>query len=212
MEVAYLFEEYQTAVHERRHGDTSYLPFAISIRELIERVKRRKPAILSPSEEWVRLQFNPSNPYSNNALKHTGRFPIKYMVQRRQMRSDHVDSKYACVYFAYLKEFAVKYQENAMIGFLDDKATIPVGEPKHAVSTNVRSYGRSLGAENIDIVALDHDWKIAGLVPSIALIGDIPNDAKQSFFSGQSFVTLKEKVFEKSDSFRHAAELTNIIR
>ena len=43
-----LFEEYQTAIYERRH-----LPFAISIRELIEQVKQRKPEIITPSEEWV---------------------------------------------------------------------------------------------------------------------------------------------------------------
>ena len=46
-----LFEEYQTAVHERRRGTYHYLTFAISIRELIEQVKQRKPDITTPSEE-----------------------------------------------------------------------------------------------------------------------------------------------------------------
>ena len=39
-EINNLFEEYQTAIHERRHGTYHYLPFAISIRELIEQVKQ----------------------------------------------------------------------------------------------------------------------------------------------------------------------------
>ena len=78
-----LFEEYQTVVHERRRGTYHYLTFAISIRELIEQVKQRKPDITTPSERWVRLQFTPQNPYTTQALRYTGRFPVKYMVQRR---------------------------------------------------------------------------------------------------------------------------------
>ena len=48
-----LFNEYQTAVQERKHSGVKYLPFVISIRELIEHVQKRKPGILTPSEEWV---------------------------------------------------------------------------------------------------------------------------------------------------------------
>ena len=57
-----LFKEHQTAIHERRHGNYHYLPFAISIRELIEQVKQRKLDITTPSEEWVRLQLTLQNP------------------------------------------------------------------------------------------------------------------------------------------------------
>ena len=39
-EIQTLFNEYQTAVHERRHGNESYLPFAISIRELVDQLIR----------------------------------------------------------------------------------------------------------------------------------------------------------------------------
>ena len=46
-----LFNEYETTVHERCHGNTSYLPLAISTRELVERVKSRKPNIDVPSTE-----------------------------------------------------------------------------------------------------------------------------------------------------------------
>ena len=70
MKFTKLFEEYQTTVHERRHGTYHYLPFAVSIRELIEQVKRRKPDIAVPSEEWVRLQFTPTNPFGHIRLKH----------------------------------------------------------------------------------------------------------------------------------------------
>ena len=60
-EINILFNEYQTAVQERRHDNIAYLPFTISIRELIERVQKRKPGILTPSEEWVRLKLCPEN-------------------------------------------------------------------------------------------------------------------------------------------------------
>ena len=40
--IGVMFNEYQTAVHEHRHNTVSYLPFAISVRELIERVKKKR--------------------------------------------------------------------------------------------------------------------------------------------------------------------------
>ena len=61
-EIQELFSEYETAVHERHHGNQSYLPFTISVRELVKRVKSHKPNIDVLSAEWVRLQFSPQNP------------------------------------------------------------------------------------------------------------------------------------------------------
>ena len=83
------------------------------------------------------------------------------------MYHKHADSKYAFVYYSYLKDFAVKYKEHAAFTFLYGKANIPVGEPEHAVSTNVRSHNKSLTSRSVTLEALDHDWKVAGLVPSV---------------------------------------------
>ena len=55
-EIQALFNEYETAVHERRHGNILYLLFAISVCELVDRVKSRKPNIDVPSTEWVHWQ------------------------------------------------------------------------------------------------------------------------------------------------------------
>ena len=60
-EVKKLFTEYEGSVQERRHGSFLYLPFVISIRELIDSVMKRRPSILVSSAEWVRLQFAPRN-------------------------------------------------------------------------------------------------------------------------------------------------------
>ena len=61
----------------------------------------------------------------------------------------HPGLKYAHTYYSYLKKFAVKFRENAILTFLGDKATAPLEEPLHAVSTNVRTHNRSLGVENV---------------------------------------------------------------
>ena len=68
-------------MQERSHGDITYLPFSISIRELTEQVQKRKPGIFTPSEEWARLQFCPKNARHKSSFKYTGRFNIKYIVQ-----------------------------------------------------------------------------------------------------------------------------------
>ena len=128
------------------------------------------------------------------------------------MKADHPDSKYAYIYFTYLKEFAIKFRDYTTFAFMDDKATVPVGEPNNAISTNVRSHNKSLGSTRQPIGALDHDWKLGGLVPSVSLICDIPESTKETFFSGTPYVTTKEKVFEPSDCYRHSIELINILR
>ena len=111
-EVDKLFSEYGASVHERRHGTFLYLPFAISVRELVERIEKRRSEIAVPSEEWVRLQFSPTNSRHRSALSYTGRFNIKFQVQRRQMRPHHDDSKYVYHQQQYLKEFAIRFKEN----------------------------------------------------------------------------------------------------
>ena len=88
------------------------------------------------------------------------------------------------MYYKYLKGFTVTFRENAILTFLDDKTTVPVGEPLHAVSINVRTHKRSLGVENVVIEALDHDWKVCGLVSSVTLVCDIPDAIKSSFITG----------------------------
>ena len=52
------------------------------------------------------------------------------------------------------------FRENAILTFLDDKATVPVGETLHAASANVRTHNRSRWVENVVIEALDDDWKV----------------------------------------------------
>ena len=213
-EIQKLFDEYTLSVHERRHEMHLYLPFAISIKELIDRVKERNLGIKVPSAEWIRLQFQPKNLSSEVAFSYTGRFAIKFQVQRRQLRATHVDSKYVYHQQRYLKEFATWFNRNCKFISADDKAVIPIGEPHHAVSTGVRAHNQSLGPANIEtcIEALDHDWKVAGAVASVNLFCEIPDIRTTFFYGGNAAVTIKDRVFEKSNAMRHYTELCAQIR
>ena len=155
----------------------------------------------------------PQNPYTTQALRYTGRFPIKYMVQRRQMRLDHPVSKYVFTIFHYLKDLAVKFRNNVIMVCADDKAVIPVGEPDYAISSGVTAHNQSLGAnDNTVLGALDHDWKIAGIVASVNLFNEIPEKSNKLIFTSKATVITKDRIFEKSTPMRHMTELCTEIR
>ena len=73
----------------------------------------------------------------------------------------------------------------------------------------MRSHSKSL-TSSVTLEALNHE--VAGLVPAVVLMSEIPNTAKEPFLSGRPFVTTKDKVFGPSDPFRRGAELTSILR
>ncbi len=95
----FLAEDVGTGVDDRRHGLVTHLARAISINDLVKQVKDRCPEGTEiPSPEWVRLQFWPKNPGSKSS-HYTGRFNLKFMIQRRQWRRFHIDAHYAAAYF-----------------------------------------------------------------------------------------------------------------
>ena len=73
---------------------------------------------------------------------------------------------------------------------MDDKATVPIGEPFNTISMGVCGHNKSLGPVDGCIGALDYDRKLGGLILSV--ICDIPESTKHTFFSGVPFVTTKE--------------------
>ena len=195
------------AVHERRTNDTCYLADFVSIRDLIVQVLEKAPeGTLAPSESWIRYQFFPTNPYMRAAAKYTGQFNLKYKIQQRLLRAHHVDSKYCMMQWHYLKEFCVKWKDSILLASVDDKAIIPVGEPALPIS-NVRRHGKSITVGGNDLMALDHDFHVAGMVPSVALFVDIPTNAEESFYTGCLNVKVKDKIFQPSSPMRHGAEL-----
>lgn len=195
------------------------MPFAISIRYLCDLITERlnkkytNPAPPIPSVEWIRLQFWPSNPYSNKALQYTGHFEVKYGVQVSRLHKSHPDSHYVGALLQYVRCFSVKYHDHMLLVSVDDKSIIPVGEPSCPVSTGVHGHNRSLVPLNgPHLQALDHDFHVHGIVLSVAFVINVPMMETDSFYSGQAFVTNKDKVAQPSNAFRHATEVTNLIK
>ena len=215
---AYL-DEVNLAVDDRRHRDTLHLPFTISVRDLQELISDRLhekypgdyPPI--PSLKWIRLQFWPSNQYTIHALRYTGQFKIKFAVQVRQFHRDHQDSHYVSAILQYLRAFAVQFRSYCQYISVDDKATIPIGDPGCPLSTGVRGHDCSLvSLSGPQLHALDHDFHVYGIVPSVAFVVDTPENPTDSIFSGQPFVVCKDKITQPSSALRHSTELTSIIR
>ncbi|XP_056008509.1 uncharacterized protein LOC130051170 [Ostrea edulis] len=213
-EMGKYFDEQLLHVNERRHGEELYLPMAISIEELRDQISKRVPdGTPIPCSETVRLQFQPNSTFQKTALKYSGRFNVKFRVQTRLARVNHVDARYVATSFRYLKEFCVSNRENVTFVCLDDKAIIPVGEPGIPISTGVRGHNKVLTpSDGPKLVCTDHDFHVAGIVPSVTFVSRIPRHSNDSFFNGKIYVTTKDKVFQPSTPYRHATELTRILR
>lgn len=98
-ELSTYLEEVTPAVDDRRHGNTLHMPIAISVGDLHNMIEERlrtkfpEEEPLLPSVEWIRVRFASRNPYSSNSLQYTARFDVKFVVQIRQLRKSHPDSK-----------------------------------------------------------------------------------------------------------------------
>lgn len=214
-EVEAYFEEYMSGlcVNDRRHGSVLYLPCATSLEDLRLKVKDRvSEDTLIPHKETLRLQFHPARVTAAVSSKYTGRLNCKFRVQSRLLRQDHQDSKYVAVYYKYLKHFAVKHKEYVTFICMDDKAIVPVGLPDLPISTGVRPRNKTIVPDGAQLLACDHDFHVSGIVPSVILVPEIPQSPSDSFFSGSIFVLNKDKVFQASSPFRHAAEFIKTMR
>lgn len=187
------------------------MPIAISVRHLrdiiSDRLIQKFPAEEKeiPSLEWIRYQFWPRNSYSSSALRYTGRFAIKFGVQCRQMRKSHPDAHYVNALLQYVKGFVLKFKDFCQYISADDKAIIPVGEPDLPISTGVRGHNRALvPAHGSHLEALDHDFHVHGIVPSVSLFVAAPDDV-------HAVVTCKDKATQPSSAMRHVTELMSIV-
>lgn len=207
------FLEEQATVHERRQGDHLYMPFAISLSDLRNQIAARLPGDARlPTLSTIRYNFWPPNPSQKSALNYTGRFKVKFAVQQRLLHASHEDKRYAAYQFSLLKEMAVKWRDHSRMICLDDKAIVPVGEPNNPISTGVRPHNRSLALHGASLSALDHDFHVCGIVPSVLFHVKIPPDSRDSFYDGEVHVTLKDKIFQPSSAIRHATESISILR
>ena len=208
------FLEEKSVVHERRQSEVAYMPFALSVGDLKQQVlSRMPPKSAAPSDSWLKLNFYPGNPTTESATNYTGRFQVKHAVQQRLLRAQHIDSEFGFHQYTLLKHFVVKWRDNCLMQCLDDKAIIPVGEPgKPTAATNRRHNAGLVTSTGTGLLSLDHDYHLCGIIPSVCLQVDIPDEPRGSFYHGDVHITVKDKVFEASSPHRHAAETVKIVR
>ena len=152
---------------------------------------------------------------SATARYYSGKIPVQFKLQVRQLRAYHADVHYCAAMFKIQRDMAVDLNnaEKGSIVFVskDDKAKVDFGEPGQLLSTGVRNR-KSLAPVNMELEALDHDMNSKGSVtPSVTLLVDIPEDPNESFYRGDVYITLKDSVFQPSNSFRTALEMEQVI-
>lgn len=90
---------------------------------------------------------------------------------------------------------------------------ILVGNPDQTVSTGVRSQHGGIVC-NDKIVALVHDFHVAGIVSSVCYNVSIPESIHNSFYRGSVHVTVKDNVFEPSSpldiQFSYSMSIYNV--
>lgn len=169
----------ETAVDDRCHDAVdsedviAHLATALSVRDLHDEVRKQCPdGTPIPSIQWLHLQFWTMRPRAKTARRYTGKLKVKFMVQARQLRANHLDTHYASAIFRYQKEFAIRFREH--VSFLSlDKHTIKVGEPGCPVACV--EHGRSvLVAISKKLTVADHDFTGLSLTPSVSLVTEVP--------------------------------------
>ena len=200
-------------VDERRHAEvsadrqvTEKAP-EVSFRSLYEAARDACPEAPHPTQRWMEYQFWPKNTLLHSAVQYTGRFAVTMMAQSRQLRKDHDDVIVGHVEFKYLKEFCCDPRYRALIDLVaeDDKHKVNVGEPGYPVAAAQKTR-RVLAGKNQVLAAADHDFTRCSLIPSVALMIDIPQHSHESFYQGQAHVTLKNAIVQPSSALRHAVE------
>ena len=172
---------------------------------------RCPPGTAVPSKEWLRLQFWPKNPRKKSSLQYTGRLNVKYMIQQRQFRNDHEDSHYTAALFRYQREYAIRLRDYCELVCVDDKHIVKIGEPGCPVAA--AEQGRQvIVSKGTTFEVSDHDFTKFSIIPSVALIVNIPEVIADSWYRGQVSISLKDAAFEPSSAIRHSAELVKILQ
>ena len=124
-----LNQDLPAASEERRKNNSFYLPLAISVRDLINKVEEANPGIKTPTVSWVLLQFTPKDRPRDTALNDTSKFDIVYKTQSRSLHKNHPDRYYCMSLHKYLRTFAVDNSNYVFFFCADDKHLVNFGEP-----------------------------------------------------------------------------------
>lgn len=114
----------------------------------------------TPTPQWVRLLFCPSNPWLASSAAYRYKFDISSKLLSRTAHHEHIDSEYAARTFKHLREFAIELKKmgvRVVVVFADDKSTAKVGEVGDPVAATERNK-RVLTTSLIQALASMHDF------------------------------------------------------
>ena len=80
------------------------------------------------SLSWFKPQFWPKDATTHSALKYTGRFSVKYMIQQHMARKAYDDVHYAGAVYKHAREYAISICNLVSFICSNDKHRISVGE------------------------------------------------------------------------------------
>ena len=104
----------------------------------------------------------------------------------------------------------MKLQKYTSLACVDDKHPVKVGEPSCPVAAAER--GRQvLVHSGASFQVSDHDFTRFSMIPSVALLVDIPDSITGSWYDGNVHVLYSDSAFEPSSPIRHATELTTLL-
>ena len=93
----------------------------------------------------------------------------------------HVDAQYASAVFLYQRQFAERYQKYCSYVFMDDKHHCEVREPSNPVAAVDRCKRVIVSLDHKFVVA-DQDHTKCSIVPSVAMVCNIPQSIDESFY------------------------------
>lgn len=199
-------------VDERRHNEDAgggvvlQRSANVSFRDIYERaVRLAGEGAAIPSQRWMEFQFWPKDASLRSSVNYTGRMKVTMAAQSAQLRKFHPDQIVGHVEFKYLKHLAVLKRIHTDMLCGDDKHKVNVGEVGFPVGAAVKTRRVVVGEGEV-LAKADHDFSRFNLIPSVTLKVDIPESVDESFYTGQTTVTIKDAITQPSSAVRHVAE------
>ena len=90
-----------------------------------------------------------------------------------------------------------------MFSSVDDKHRVKVGEPSCPVAAAERD-SQVIVRSGTSFQVPDHDFTRFSIIPSVALLVDIPDAISGSWYDGNVHVLFKDSACEASSPIRHA--------
>ncbi len=117
------------------------------------------------------------------------------MIQTRQLRAYHPNIHYISALFYYKKEFAVKFSKITNLIFLDDKYHCKVRKLRFPV-TVVDRRKKIIVSKDITFAVVNHDFTKTEIIPSVAMICNIPDSINSDFYTEKVHIGLKDLIFQ----------------